>query len=369
MEEKKIEKKSETFFKIDSAKSSFLDMIADRFITSLSITERVDEIRETFELAVRSHNDEAALELLQVLDRIYYALDSDQFHSWLKDFYWDLPDAKKAGTRYNEFSKKYDDVFEATLVEAKMHIIPRILSEWRLEELTESSIDAFRFIIAAFEPRPKEWRKREGGSVYETMTQGRRVYKEEKDRILQMIRTHVEWRQTEHLNQWIKQPAVPHEIQKVLIIARARNGGMELALEDIRHSEILQPLGTDKRSQAALELHKKICLKIAVLDAEVSRLIVAMKKIHNHTKTDVIGASETVMGDIIISYPDLDFSLVRIRVELEKDCDGALGCDIFDRARRHVEKWINTSDIASKSDISLGVFGGIDNIKLSWIFT
>jgi len=364
------EKKSETFFKIDSAKSSFLDMIADRFITSLSITERVDEIRETFELAVRSHNDEAALGLLRVLDRVYCVLDPEKFHSWLKDFYWDLPDAKKVGTRYNEFSKKYDDVFEATLVETKMYMIGQIIHEWKPEELTESSIDAFRFIIAAFEPRPKEWRKQEGGSVYETMTQGRRVYKEEKDRILQMIRTHVEWRQkTEHLNQWIKQPAVPYEIQKVLIIARARNGGMELALEDIRHSEILQPLGTDKRSQAALELHKKICLKIAVLDAEVSRLIVAMKKIHNYAKIDVIGASETVMGDIIISYPDPDFSLVRITVELEKDCTEALGRDIFDRARRHVEKWINTSDIASKSDISLGVFGGIDNIKLSWIFT
>lgn len=364
-------KTNETFFKIDFAKGVFLDSIADHLFTALSPGEQINKLKEVFSLAIQSRNDESALAALKALEKVHHAeamggsfmVNGQMLSSWVKEVYWLLPDAEKVGTKYNDFHGRHDDVFGATLIKTKMYIISRIIFEWQPEEFTKSSINAFRFLIAAFEPRPKERGRIEGESAHEEKARGRKVFIEEKEGILQMIRKHLMWqRDPECLNFWIKQPAVPKDIQNILIVARARNGGIFLAERDIRYGEILRSLNPDKRSPAALELHEQICSKIAALDAEVEKLKISMEKYDTY-KTDVIGASETVIGDIKISYSSL--SGIVITVILPKDCSYELGRDIFGRARRHMGKWVETSNsIIFNSDISLTVSGGADDLDL-----
>ena len=303
-------------------------------------------------LAVQSRNDESALLALKALEKVHhdgamrgnFMIDGRTLSSWVKEVYWLLPDAKKVG---------HDDAFGATLVKTKMFIISKVIFEWQPEEFTESSINAFRFLIAAFNPNPKEWGKIEGESAYEIMARGRRVYKEEKEGILQMIREHLKWRRNpECLNEWIKQPAVPEDIQNIIIVARARNGSVKLAVRDIRYSEILEPLDPDRRSSVALELHKQICSEITALDAEVDQLVATMKK---YKEPYLDGTSETVPGEISINYPDM--SSVEIKIELDKNCEEKFGRDVFNRARRHVEKWHKRDHKILVS--SLEVRGGI----------
>ncbi len=332
-------------------------IFTDQILTGFPPDQRIAEIEKVLDVVACARNDKVAVFLLELLEKAYQAkIEADleateekwkhkreirernwaSSQEYLKKLYWTLPDQKQVDTRYDNISCKHVPVWGAALVETKLWILKNLIIEWRSSVSIPGSLEAFRFLIAVFQPLHKEYRKREGESDYEMQARGRQVYEEEQKGILNLIRQHTNSSfKSDDLEEWISQPYVPEEIKQVLVIARARNGGIDLAVRDIRNSKLLESFQPDKRSEAAIALFKEYVCKIASFDLVVEELLKAMQPNNWDFGSDKIGESDYVAGTITTEYPDLGELIVQ--VELKSDCAEELGRDIFGRARRHIE--------------------------------
>lgn len=335
-------------------------LIADQLLTDMPDEKRIKKLKEVFILAVRIDNDEAAVKLLKLINKAYQEKEIAiakgpqgnghlgragqraiyQFRDWLKEIYWQLPDMKSE----RQASRP---VMRPTMLQTKLWILEQIIDSWEpksryyLRKATrdpaEESLEAFRFLIAAFVPFSKNYQPRPGESKFEIKARGRKVSEEERNKILELLRNQNVVFTPEELEEWLKQPQLPFDFERTLAIARTRKGGAELWRADIRNAQLVKPLSPDGRTEAALDLHNQHCQLIAGVDQKVQELIAQM-----HTgsfgRAEEIGASEYVLGEIKLGYQNL-FEF-KISVEVAAEHPEGLVRDNFGRAKRHIQKWL-----------------------------
>ncbi|MBI3305020.1 hypothetical protein HYZ80_01690 [Candidatus Parcubacteria bacterium] len=351
--------------------------------------------------AAKAHNDGVAEELVMLLGRSYeltelglchdeprgqaraaFAKADKQFRQHLRELYWQLPDARLVKDGHWPDTKGSGTTRHGTLLETKLAMLGSIIQDWTSRP-TEESVVAFRFMIAAYRPGPAGNDLRKGESFAEWKAHGRFVSETEQDRILRLIRDHVgvpPITTDTTIELWLEQPLMPDEIQRVLVMARARRGGPELAKRDIRNAEALAALDrleqTNKRScrPETLQWIKEQADSIALLDVWLTSLLKAMQPEDGNLASNVerIGESDYVLGEIRLEFrvskakqiATVEFGSsrwVELTVELPADCAEELGRDIFGRARHHIEKWRETHYDVS---VELFVNGGAANLKL-----
>lgn len=360
-------KKEETFLRVRPDSADLFHLRADHYLTLASDKQKIKRLKDVFQIAVENNNDETAKALLVNIKEAYLRQKRTKQEKspysecidYLMEAYWQLPDMEQR-----------HDVMSANpiMLQTKFWILERVASEWTTEimprKITEKSIAAFRFLIAAFSPLDKEFypKQRSGESKFELKARGRRVSSKERDKILELIRKQDTGFTPEEIEFWMSQPYLPYQFVKTLAIARTRNGGIDrigrqscIWREDIRNAKLLKPFSPEERTEAAIDLHKRHCKAIVNLDKKVKELLKRMKADKEWDKREKIGASEYTLGDIRIAYESLFEIIIHIRVESEHPEN--LVSDNFGRARRHVKKWLEENP---SMKVTLSMFGGKD---------
>ncbi len=296
--------------------------------------ELLQKIEGWMLLARGSYNDETYLDLLQLLEKAYKFAAYDLAESHVDQVdqsrsHWNREEFEQNCAR-KKFLEKLRELYsklprmreiwqngrheEIVLAQSRFWILKEVSSEWA-PELTPGSVKAFQFLVKAFNEMPM----------------GRIADEKYRKDILQLVHDKTgEWFKPEQLEEWLKQPDVPIQIQQKLLIARARNGGPKLTLRDIRNSQFLKEFNLEERSEAAKKLGQKLLQQIAELDHKVMKLI--------ELRDGVIGIS------LVVNLPPC--------------CSKELGRDIFERTR-----WMCTN--GEGINLSLHVEGGTANLWLS----
>ncbi len=364
-------KKEETFLKTQPGKDDFSHLLADRLLTQMSDKQRIGKLKEVFLFAAQNNNDPTARETLIQIERAYQEMSRKfndlvmtDFTDYLMGIYWLMPDTEiRADTAQG--TRSY-----STMLQTKFWILGKIASEWRPDymntKITEESIRAFRFLIAAFKPLRKEtWpNQRSGESEFEFKARDRWVSKEEKEKILEMLRGQDDRFKPEELEFWMAQPHLPYEFERILAIARTRKGDQELWRKDIQNAKLVAPFRPGERTEAAINFLLCFGDIIAGIDRKVQELLKQMKA-SGWVGSEKIGGSEYVLGDVEI---DNYFTLFKIslKIKVESVHPEDLVRDNFGRARRHIEKCLIEN---AAHQIILNMSGGETEIQLSETFS
>ncbi len=223
-----------------------------------------------------------------------YSYSREQFVRFLMKSYFFLPD--------DNFKESLDTSADRAGVNVmKKMILEAAIPYWRVSP-DEESIEVFRFFIAAHSPLALQFHRAEWESDYEEWARGKMVSKEEKDKIEALMREHIKNWRVKDLNFWIPQRFIPEEIRNILIIARARTGGIDLAWEDIDNAKFLESFDLRKQSDAAKDLAARKLKEIAEWDKEVQRLRVDFEETQRGIENSRAEETELVFNDIVIEY-------------------------------------------------------------------
>lgn len=241
-----------------------------QLLNDLSREDRIRRIKEFFLSVAKVHNDKAALEWLALLEKAYIKppaskwLASFELCEHLQKLYWELPDRL-----VSDPIKQLDG---PTLLETKRRIVQIIICDWK-PELNERSFSVYRFLMSAYH-QLQDIYERQGGSLDRgPYSCARMAFPEEQKQIAHLIREHTDrCFKPEHLEQWLKQPYMSNEIKRILIIARARNGGVELVERDTRNAEIVALFEPEQRSPETVRFFRYLGKKIASLEKEIAEL-------------------------------------------------------------------------------------------------
>lgn len=204
--------------------------------------ERVAWIDFMLEACLRHFEDESCVSLLEARQRAVGPGTSPSFNVFLEDFYWKLP-----------VHQLVRGASEPAFVKTRLHICRLLIREWGATPNAETA-HAFRRLIAMGWSESERQLRRAGESDVEVQARGRRVSDEERKGILEIIRNHMEgfgsWEERKAgpdtlFDPWLRQSHVPEDIQKLLVIARAKMGGAALAQRDIRNGGILDGIPCD----------------------------------------------------------------------------------------------------------------------------
>ncbi|MDP3785033.1 MAG: hypothetical protein Q8R12_03070 [bacterium] len=331
-------------------------LIGYEVLNNTTNLERLEKLEQFVFGAAKVHNDEACLELLKLLKRAYeFAaydlagteivelkpyeqerrardLAEEKFQAKLMELYCNLPDRRKVSQ--TERRDTFCGEFKETLVGSKQWILKEIAPHWA-EERNPKSIAAFRFLCEAY------------------ASKGRAIYPKERENILQIVQERTGgWFKPEHLEEWLKETDVPQEIRKKLVIARARNGGVELAERDIRNAELLKKLNPGIRSKAALKLFESDCEEIMELDEAISKLLTPMREYVADNEIELV-LGYNYMASILIHLPG--------------NCPKDVSEEIFRRSCEHIKKWQKNE--GRRIELSFLVKGGKAELKLSQLFS
>ncbi|MBI4385490.1 hypothetical protein HY573_01530 [Candidatus Parcubacteria bacterium] len=385
------------FEEIDTATADPTIIIAHQALSGMTAESKLQALGAAFLVAANSHNDGAALALLDALQLVHERTEKaradpktdpvrekarlqgyNNFLAYAWEKYWDLPDARRIQGSHIATGHPLEVEPRLTLVKTKLRIIGMVGKRWFAAAQNDESIRAFRFLVAAFFGIP--WRnalpRERCESEYEFRGQRRFVSAEERDGILRTVRERTDndfLCPPENVGFWLNLPDVPPEFQKVLAIARARNGGPELAKRDIRNAKLLAGVHEleDRDGRPCLDATRKWIeqqvLSIALLDVWVNTLLTVMQPAFGTlgNAADRIGESDYVLGSIAVTFKFDNSRWITLTVDLPKDCPERLGIDVFGRARCHIEKWRETFyDVT----VDLIVQGGAASLNLTRSF-
>lgn len=184
-----------------------------------------------FSLAIEARKDEMALVILKKIFSGYRAVEEEieeKKESWQKHFGNAVERADKKifeffTLAYYQICREMKGCGHPLMNKTRFQILENVVQYWT-QEMTEESYTAFRFLIDIFLPPEK---------------------KEILDKI---FRPRVErwFKNVELIEKWLmccRQEPVPYEIQELLSMARAKNGGPELAKKDIANSFKIKEMG------------------------------------------------------------------------------------------------------------------------------
>src|SRR3989338_6447535 len=368
------------FLKVEPSIAGYRDILAQVFLEHLPNTERIVTIEASLRKAAEAHNDDACLKLVELLrypydreenaraeatDKHFPNVTERAYLRWcehIERLYWQLPDKRRTGDGY--IGDKRVDRFGPTLEKTKLKILGVVIHGW-MPELTNESRRIFRFVVNCYQPGFY-------ASPASNAFEGKFISREQKEEIEKLFRGRMGAGSfgPDHISQWLVEEEMPDKIRDILIFARARSGGWELAKRDIRNAELLEPFDPDNRSPQAINLFQAISEKIKEFDQRAVGLLEAMQPsgYGNYWKSDQIGASDYVRGTISVTYGHLPTrfgEFLGVQVALEDKCPEELGRDIFGRARRHIEAWIKDQNDWRGLLVSLTVRGGMSALELA----
>ncbi len=334
--------------------------LGEIFLETENDREKIVQIKNLFWLACKSNEDKAMLYLLKLLEKTYDFKEQHiaegpngdhhlgnaarraerQFNDWLMDIYWQLPDKKIDKEWEHGGHREYK---KAIMLQTKFYILERIAKEWEtsqwtsIDSFSEKDVErAFRFLIAAYEPLGEGCRS--VGEEFKEKSEGRWVSPEEQKQIISLITEQDTRFNPEELEKWMEQPSLPSEFERILAIARTRNGGRNLWRADIRNAELVRSFVPEERSEAAIELFKRNAETKAAVDRCIQKLIEEMTDGHSWSHREEIGKSEYVLGNIDFKYNHL-FEVI-ISIQVDSEYPEALFQDNFGRATRHIKAWL-----------------------------
>ncbi len=315
-----------------------------KYLNEISDDDRIDVLKKVFEAAIAAKNEAVAREALEAIwvayswkeqnamdvrgDRLYgkvHERAEAEFHPYLRNIFWKLPDGEE----------KRNPVF----ADLKLRILEFVSVAWKAEP-TEESKEAFRFLCAAFDGVAKLGTSENPRANYSQ--EFRFVTEKEKKGILDFVRRCTDFTfDAKRAPFWLELEWVPEKFKEILVLARARNGGIALALGDIRNAGLLAGFNTLKveRSEAACEAIRVEGAVIATLDSWAQELIKEMKTPWS-SKDKEIGQSEYVRAKLSVKEINSQKKIVRIGVKLYKGDSKELCQDVIGRARRHVSKFV-----------------------------
>ena len=188
--------------------------------------ELLGHLKYLFEIAVRKCRDDLALDVLKKIQYTYRAIEEET-------------EKKKESQRqyFGNAAKKADDIFFEFVALVYSTIIWK--SKDRLAEKSETIMQKTRFWILEY--ASKRWVQEMTDESYDAFRFLIKALSQEKKEILdKILRPRVEtwFTKVELIEKWLmdRREPVPYEVQQLLAMARAKNGGPELAKKDITNA-------------------------------------------------------------------------------------------------------------------------------------
>lgn len=192
----------------------------------------LEHLKYLFEITTKKLKfDDLALAVLKKIRSAYHIIEEEAEgkKEWQQRHFGDS--AKRADDIFFEFivhvyptivwknKDRLAEKSETVMQKTRFQILEYASQQW-VQEMTDESYAAFRFLIKVFESQEK---------------------KEILDKIL---RPRVEkfFSKVEHIEKWLldRREPMPYEVQQLLTMARAKIGGPELAKRDILNSKALE---------------------------------------------------------------------------------------------------------------------------------
>lgn len=197
----------------------------------VSNVQLIEYLKCLLSLAIKAVNDNLALAILEKLYETYHAAEKDienkkgyqhmgeaskraklKFFVFITPIYFEIPNYKKRG---------FDGYDNPVMQKTRFKALEYMAKQWD-QVVCQESYAAFRFLIKALESQ------------------------ESKEILDKIFRPKVEkiFTKVELIEQWLlyMPDPIPYEIQQLFVMARAKNGGPELAKRDIANSRALGPL-------------------------------------------------------------------------------------------------------------------------------
>jgi hypothetical protein len=270
--------------------------VAKSLLAGRSHEERHALLHDLALAAAKTHQDEQLLVLLQMkrklteesakaefATRMEYQYSHEReraaesaadarYRAYIADLFWQLPDSRQEQTYVrDQDGSRYEDGLQRvqTLVTTKARIFRELLGEWSYQA-TEKSVHAFRRAIAMGWPLSAQFKQLFAGeSDSELRARGRFVGQDEQKQYSTAVREHLgrfdSYEVKKHgadavFAPWLAQQRVPEDIEKMLVVARAKMGGIEMARRDVRYASVLDGLpesGIDLLRVAADEMRAR----------------------------------------------------------------------------------------------------------------
>lgn len=184
--------------------------------------------------------------------------DSDRVLMYLvPQIYWQLCDYRPPRNR------------EAVLLNTKMAMCSCISWLWK-EEKTEQSIEALDFLIAAHgvkhHPLPK------GASHHILKSERRDISREEREGIVEMVRTRLKDFSPEGAALWIEHPFLPEEFWKSIAHAWAINGGHKTVAMAMKSHALIKAYQMSDPSDEATVLLRSFAETLTKLDGACEKV-------------------------------------------------------------------------------------------------
>ena len=194
--------------------------------------ELLEYLKYLFEITTKKLKDELALVVLRKILTTYHIIEEEAERKKERQQQRFGNAAERADDIFFEFithvyptiifkkrGSGYDDIAKSVMQKTRFQILEYVSHQWE-QEMTDKSYAAFRFLIKAIKALESQ---------------------EQKEILDKILRPRVErWlKNVELIEKWImasERKYIPYEIQQLLVMARAKNGGPELAKKDIANS-------------------------------------------------------------------------------------------------------------------------------------
>lgn len=266
------------------------------------------------------------------------AEEADRGKTWIQylmGFYLKTPDHQP--TERPVSGGGYEKFRSHVLVRSKQWILGECAKQWRghMIPAEEASIEIFRFLCDVVDAHAHSHRQYFGDDKTT-----RYVSDEEKETVLRAMRPHLnsaaDMKEVANIEWWLEtQKGVPDEVRMMLVKARAKAGGIELALADMERRELLEPITSDSGKALA----KGYLDRLAAIELWIRGLMDAMQPWKNDRLLSP--KDEQIQGELSFSFESdrsvkLVITQLAFRCRYEDKDEWQLGT--LDKIRGYIDK-------------------------------
>lgn len=164
--------------------------------------------------ATQNSKDDAVLQWLKIIGETG---PQPTFQDWITSLFWDLP---------------HDSKGFASFPKSKEWILRKVIEDWKPERFPETSIRAFLFLLAVYEPTKDHLKACQAPEfiqkTYENSWDSQCWTYQTRRTILELIRDYTGPQFTpKAIEEWLTFPYIPIDIAEVILHAWVRNGGWD----------------------------------------------------------------------------------------------------------------------------------------------